>query len=770
MRKRRLLDFLSMVMLLAIVMASNAFSTPKYIMQIHTDKWSGDWRPYGGYVDEIEFIIYTETETDQAMMALQNGDIDAYDERVLQDDIASLVSDPDVDVTFTPSVRYRALTLNCARFPTNITAFRRAMAYGFDKYRANVECIGGIGMPQDSYIPLISTEWEVESILTEHFYEANYISGNSSLENAGFTDLDGDGWREYDRNGNGVWDASIDLDDDEYADGGIMELFATAGYDPAIIACTIASEGLAKMGIRSYVVEMPFSYIFDELLAGTAWVACWTEGVPYVNTVKLLFDNFAVGGRYNIDPYNYYHFTNATISAILEDMVASSDIDVVKAKAREASLLLAFEQPQIVCYNDVNIGAFRNDKFDGFFEFAGAGWTSGDNWACATKVRLKDSLGGPYGGTFKYCLSDNMNTLNPYLQQTGYDATVFQYIYETLWNIDPYTWDPIPGLAYNWLIEETTASGDIQNGQKFTFYLYENETWHDGEPFNAADVNHSIHMWRDSPYHNPEMGDIYKIEMPDGPTGYTIELYVNKTGFFEFADTTQFYITPEHIWKDVTNVTSYAPSEADMIGTGPYYMDVRVPGEYISLLRHDNWRWDIRDVPLETEESTVITETTALPETSEIPPIICESNPPEVTITGIEDDGTYSGTITIEVSVKDESVIVKAEITIKDGDIDETEDIDLDLTAGTWTGSYELDTTNFPDDTYRITIRVYDACENVKTIRLDITFDNGITESSSETGTEGTGEIPTISPGFENFSVILSLGTITIVIWRRRRK
>lgn len=78
------------------------------------------------------------------MLALQNGNIDAYDERVLQEYLAALVRDENIEVTFTPSVRYRVLTLNCEKFPLNITAFRRAMAFGFDKYRVNLECIGGV--------------------------------------------------------------------------------------------------------------------------------------------------------------------------------------------------------------------------------------------------------------------------------------------------------------------------------------------------------------------------------------------------------------------------------------------------------------------------------------------------------------------------------------------------------------------------------------------------------------------------------------------------
>jgi ABC-type transport system substrate-binding protein len=603
MRKSRIFHLAGVVALLAIMSLSNVGAVTA---QATTDKWLTDWRPYGAYLDEIEFVVFTEGETALAMLALEEGDVDAYDERVLQDYLVPLVNNPDIQVTFTPSVRYRAITLNCDRFPTNITAFRRAIAFGFDKYRANTECIGGIGQPQDSYIPLISTEWSVEAALPVHFYEADYISGNASLHNAGFRDVDGDGWREYvDK------DTNVTIfEDNVYADGGIIEFFPTAGYDPAIKACQIAVDGLEAMGVRATITEMNFETIFDRLFEGTAWAACWTEGVPVTNVVKLLYDNFRTGAQWNKDPNNYYHFSNASIDAILDDMVESIDLEEVKDLAEAASLMLAFEQPQIVCYNDVNIGAYRTDKFEGHMEFAGGGWASGDNQYYAIKLHLQEELGGPFGGTLKYCLSDNMGTLNPYLQKTGYEATVFQYIYETLYDLNPYTWDSEPRLAYDWDIEATTASGDILEGQKFTFKLYDNITWHDGEAFDAYDVNHSIHMWRDSPYHGPEMWDIYKVDIPDP---HTFTMYVNETGFFEFGDVTQFYITPEHIWNEVQNVTAYNPGVADVVGTGPYYMDSRVPGEYINMKRHDDWHFRLVE---EVEPTSSATEPTAPEESS----------------------------------------------------------------------------------------------------------------------------------------------------------
>ncbi|UCG01543.1 MAG: hypothetical protein JSW11_18260 [Candidatus Heimdallarchaeota archaeon] len=559
-----------------------SFETPK------ATKWSSSFRPHGAYVDELRFVIYNSTEIPQAMSALRNGELDAYDENVQIDYLSTLVRDENIDVTFTDSMRYQALILNCGRFPTNITAFRRALAFGFSKY------MGRGYIPEfpppllDSYIPWVATEWQVESEKNDYFFETDYVSGNRSMENAGFIDLDGDGWREYDTNDNGVWDPGVDIDDDD--PNFVVDIYAIEGYFPATRACQEMQSSLTNMGIHSNVVEMNFRAIIDKMKTNDYWITHWIENISVIEPAKSLYDRFRTGASKN---QLYYHFCNATIDAILDNMTSATSLEDVKTYAHQAGLLLVFEQPQLAIEIVRIINAYRSDKFEGFFTANSLGSTCGDNWAAATKVHLKDSLGGPLGGMFNYCLSSNMETWNPYVQNTVYENTIFQYIYEPLWNFDPNTWDPIPGLAYDWDIEQTTANGDILDGQKFTFHLYENETWHDGEPFTAADVNHSMHMWRDSSNHGPKMWDIYKVEIPDD---YTIEFYVNKTGYFEWADTTSFYITPEHIWRDIENVTAYSPTITEVIGTGPYKLDTWVPDDYISLLRHEDWRWDIREV------------------------------------------------------------------------------------------------------------------------------------------------------------------------------
>jgi ABC-type transport system substrate-binding protein len=600
MGKMKLMSIGGAMVLLSLVCFSTAVATP-----MTTNVWASEFTPHGGYIDELVFVVYTTTEIPQAMLALQAGTIDAYDERVLSSYLPGLVSNPDIEVKVSLGSMYRVLVLNSQKFPINITGFRRAMAFGMNKYQINTEAVGGAGVPLDSYVPVIATEWAVEDELPTRFYDKDIVSGNASLEAAGFIDFDDDGYREYDANGNGVWDAGVDLEDTDPLLQ--VELWPTLEYGPAIAATTVTANGMEEMGLHASVVEKDWNTLVNAIEAGEHWVACWTENLPVVNPPKVLYDYFRTGTPDNV---LYYRFSNATIDAKLDQMNAATTQEDVKTFSREATMMLAYEQPLIVCYNDANIDAYRTDEFTGFFNFAGRGITNGNNPYVATEVKKAD---GTLGGVFRYCLSEKLDTTSVILVSTGYEATVMQYVYESLWNIDPNTWDPIPGLAYEWDIEQTTAGVGgawVQDGQKFSFTLYDNATWHDGTPLTSEDVKYSFDtVWPQSPQRPDEMDDIYNVTAPDA---YTVELWVNKTGYFEWAAATNgVSIVPKHIWQQgEADFTTWIPdgqNNTEMVGSGPFKWNEYVPGEYISMLRYEDWRWDIRDVPAPPEETTTTT-------------------------------------------------------------------------------------------------------------------------------------------------------------------
>ncbi|MFX1282774.1 MAG: ABC transporter substrate-binding protein [Promethearchaeota archaeon] len=560
-----------------------AIASPKNDVITDYDCWASDFRPHGGFVDDIVGVVYPTEDIALAMLALREGPpqgVTSYDDRVLSAYVAPLVVDEDISVNVTLGTIYRQLTLNSGRFPTNLTGYRRAMAYGIDKYHVNAEAIGGAGVPMDSYVPIVATEWEVESKLDTHFYDKNIAAGNKSLENAGFVDLNGDGWREWDPDGDKV----ADMTSDECA----IEIGASVGYDPAIISCELAAEGLNEMGMKATVFEEDFSFLIDNALTGDYWVICFSWNVSPVNPPDLMFDFFRTGQIY---ADILYYFSNATIDEALDDMMEAKTAAEAKEAAVEAGKLLAFEQPMIVMYNDAVIDAFRTDIWEGYMTFAGTGIVQAGNNYAYQKVRLKESEDGPFGGEYRPVFSEGWESTNPLLMTEGYNMD--NIIWQGLWQTDPNNWDPIPDLAYNWTIAETKASGSIQDGQKFTFKLYENATWHDDEAVKADDV---VYTWMEVWPHSPELSDgianVYDVKAVDD---YTVEIYTNKSGYFEWGRATGIPVLPKHVWEAVAEkdieFEDWVPKASEMIGSGPYKVDKIVAEQYTSFKLHEGWNF-----------------------------------------------------------------------------------------------------------------------------------------------------------------------------------
>jgi ABC-type transport system substrate-binding protein len=590
MRKVKILNLGVLIGLMTIFCVSTVFPSTNIVITV---TWPSDFRPQGGYLDELVFVVYPSEDTAQALMALSTGGaqgLDAYDESVGPEFLPSLIGVNGVQVKQTQAMQYRQLSFNCQLFPTNITGFRRAITFGSDKYRAVLEAVAGAGSPLDSYIPIPATEWEVESQMTTHFYDKDIKAGNASLAASGFVDLDGDGWRDYDKNGDG------DLLDAGDVSKVTVNIGASAGWDPAIICAQVAMDGMHEMGIDGVVVEKDFSFLMDEFEAGGVNAICFSWGIGKAGPPQSMFDFFRTGEVFS---EMFYHLDNATIDAALDEMMAAKTAEEAKEKSIIAVDMLAYEQPMCVMYNTAYTDAYRTDKWEGYFHNLGSGITNGKNNFAAVKVRLKEEHGGPYGGTYRFCFTEGWESTNPTVATERYSIMVLGYIYSGLYNLDPYTWDPVPDLAYDWTIEQTTTGGGLQAGQKFTFKLLENTTWHDGKPVTSADVKFSMEgPYRVSPEYSPYIRNVYKIETPDD---YTVEIYSNKSGFFEFGRATgNFYVLPKHVWETHgPDYDDWVPTtKAEMVGSGPFKWNIYVPGEYTSLDRHPNWHFAVsRDLP-----------------------------------------------------------------------------------------------------------------------------------------------------------------------------
>jgi ABC-type transport system substrate-binding protein len=258
----------------------------------------------------------------------------------------------------------------------------------------------------------------------------------------------------------------------------------------------------------------------------------------------------------------------------------------------------------IVCYNDEYTHAYRSDIWEGYVHQVGINRMGGNPYTYQ-QIQLREEAGGPFGcipQEYVTVLSEGIDFLNTILSSSGYTHTILGLIYSTLWRVDPL--DPFseaaPDLAYDWTIQPTIASGDIQEGLKYTFYLYENITWHDGTPFTSEDVQYSlmtVHPWGTYTADNVER--IYRVDTPDN---HTVEIYSNSTGYVDFTESTRVQILPKHIWSqyEAANFTWYPESAYDLTGTGCYRWGSRITGQEIVLDRYDGWHFAIEHPPRST--------------------------------------------------------------------------------------------------------------------------------------------------------------------------
>jgi peptide/nickel transport system substrate-binding protein len=152
-------------------------------------------------------------------------------------------------------------------------------------------------------------------------------------------------------------------------------------------------------------------------------------------------------------------------------------------------------------------------------------------------------------------------------------------IYDTLFST-PYVEDPQPLLA---------LSAEQTRRQTWIVKLRDGVTWHDGTPFTAQDVVFTFELYRDGPpnrwtHHASQTPDMRRVEALDDRTvQITCAQPCPTLAEITLAD---LPILPEHVWSKVEDPATY---DGSAIGTGPYRVLRRVPGERYELSANDGY-------------------------------------------------------------------------------------------------------------------------------------------------------------------------------------
>jgi peptide/nickel transport system substrate-binding protein len=186
----------------------------------------------------------------------------------------------------------------------------------------------------------------------------------------------------------------------------------------------------------------------------------------------------------------------------------------------------------------------------------------------------------PRAGTLTLRLASDVSTLNPWLARNDKEADkVSSLIFDGLTRLDNHL-QPQPALAEKWDVSE--------DGTSVTFSLRRDVTWHDGQPFTAADVVWSYRTVVGLPS-DPEVPSrlrlqdtLSAVEATD-PLSYTVR-FTLKRRFSPILADFALPILPSHILTGTTpDKLADSPFNAAPIGTGPYSFDSREAGQSITL-------------------------------------------------------------------------------------------------------------------------------------------------------------------------------------------
>ena len=521
----------------------------------------------GPFVDKLVFNVIAQDE--QQVLALMNDEIDLIGDTIDPSFMESLEAAENIETSTTFRNGYGFFTINCAKYPFNITAFRRAMAFAFDKEAISEEVLNGFSVPLDSCIPLINP-FTIEGQLPYSYYNASIALANSLLDEAGFVDINLDGYRESPDGSN----LSVLI---EYHESSSLAMEISHALEEDLLALQVDAT-VTPFSWYDDIIRMPH----DEY--DIRFLAC------DFNNLDVDWLAYEFWSEYADEPYfNLPNFQNASYDAWREQLLYSTDYDDVYEAAIEMQKVWVYECPMIICYENIMLSAYRTDKFEGHVNQAIDGVTG---WWTNYKVNLKDHQDSPFGGIFRRSAGMDINTFNIMGASTSYTINILNELYDTLLDTGPDGAD-IMWLAESCLVETNADNPSVPEGDThLVFNMVQNANWTDGSPLTAEDVAFSLNFLRDAPGNKYRL-DLLNMSAAYAPSTYTVVVEFSTESYWHLHRVAFKPIFPKHIMRGIV-IDAWAywspnPPIEEMVTSGPFNITEYVAGEFIELTRNDNY-------------------------------------------------------------------------------------------------------------------------------------------------------------------------------------
>jgi len=543
----------------------------------------------GPYVDEVIFRVIVNQ--DQRILALQAGEIEMDTSFFDPVYIPIINADPAISVHQGIRNGYGHLTINCDKYPLNISGLRRAFAYAFDKTKATEVVLDGFGIEHDSLVPL-PNGWCVEDEFDWHYYTNQSDIGNQILDDLNFTIDSGTGFRLA-PNGS-PFEVII-----EYAAPGAYEVpsIAVEAFDSLHIEADEQSSDF-----NEYIARLDNHGDYDMVFYAINF---------YENDIDWLA--YEYWSEYaDVDYQNPTNFKNDTYDSWRDQLLYGTTYEEVHEAAAEMQKILHYNVPRLVVYENMYLQAYRNDVFTNHVEDLGkhisGPWT----------LRNIHKLDGTSGGSVPVAIAQEPDTFNIFTTRSAYSEAILSELWPSLYKYGP-DLKPYPDLAESMITETHSDNPEVPEGHtRFTIDTIRNATWSDGTPVTAEDVAftfvYGLETGNYTDMHDKDLSDIESIYCPNT---FRVILEFTTESYWHFSKFAYNYIIPQHIFNEATGIgydawntwnPVFDPAEPN-VNCGPFVFTDYEAGEFYKIERNPLFHYAIDPSDSITDPTSVPTST-----------------------------------------------------------------------------------------------------------------------------------------------------------------
>ena len=481
----------------------------------------------GPYIDHVVYKVIEYSY--QRILALQNDEFDMDLTYIDYLPPSALQFGPEITVHNISRNGYGQLTINCDRYPLNISGLRRAFAFAYDKTRVKSEAFHGNSIEPDSLVPVVS-DWCIEEDFDWHYYTDQSDIGNQILDSLNFSIDPETGYRlAPDGTPFSIGIETVGVD---YISGDVCQIGVDALHSLHINA-TRRYDNFENMINRVFTLGdfdiFFYGFFFNDF--DVRWLA-YEFG-----------SEFGKGLRQNPGK-----FSNATFDSWCDQLLNGKTYEEVFEAAAEMQKILQYNVPRLVVFTEVCLQGYKTDVFTGWVPD-----TIG-NIAGPWTMRNIRRIDGQYGGTVIVAIDQPPDTFNIFISDSKYTKAILEEMYSSLYDYGPDR-NPVKDLADSFSIETHDSNPSVPADHiRYIVNIIQNATWNDGTPLTAEDVaftfNYMLEVNQTLFFPNTEMFGVWS------PTPFQVVFEYSKESYWNFQEFAYTWIIPKHVFNDETGIGS----------------------------------------------------------------------------------------------------------------------------------------------------------------------------------------------------------------------